>query len=179
LGFSRVFKVAELDDYLPNVPLKSIHRGQLPNDVRKTMRAALKLMDRLVVSTDPLAEVLRDLHPDIRVSRNRLPVDWWGELSGRRRQGRRPRVGWAGGSSHRGDLEMVADVVQALAGEVEWVFMGMCPGRLRPYVHEFHPGVAIEDYPARLASLDLDLAIAPLEDNQFNRCKSNLRVLEL
>src|SRR5690606_19133931 len=63
-------------------------------------------------------------------------------------------------------------------GEVEWVFMGMCPERLRPYVHEYHPGVAIEQYPARLAALDLDLAIAPLEDNQFNRCKSNLRLLE-
>jgi hypothetical protein len=74
---------------------------------------------------------------------------------------------------------MIADVVQALADEVDWVFMGLCPDRLRPYVHEFHPGVAIEDYPARLAALDLDLAIAPLEDNQFNRCKSNLRLLEL
>ncbi|WP_125077123.1 glycosyltransferase [Pseudoxanthomonas sp. SGT-18] len=177
-GFSDVFKVAELDDYLPNVPLKSAHRNQLPQDVLKSMRAALKQVDRLVVSTEPLAEALRDLHPDIRVSRNRLPAEWWGGLRGGRRQGKRPRVGWAGGIGHRGDLEMVADVVEALAGEVEWVFMGMCPERLRPYVHEYHPGVAIEQYPARLAALDLDLAIAPLEDNQFNRCKSNLRLLE-
>lgn len=178
-GFSRVFKVAELDDYLPNAPLKSIHRGQLPKDVRKTMAAALRQMDRLVVSTEPLAEALRDLHPDIRVARNRLPAEWWAHLRGGRRAGARPRVGWAGGAGHRGDLEMIADVVQALADEVDWVFMGLCPDRLRPYVHEFHPGVAIEDYPARLAALDLDLAIAPLEDNQFNRCKSNLRLLEL
>ncbi len=178
-AFSDVFKVAELDDYLPNVPLKSAHRGQLPNDVLKSMRSALKYVDRLVVSTEPLAEALGNLHPDIRVSRNRLPVEWWGELQGRRRKGRKPRVGWAGGAGHRGDLEMVADVVEALAGEVEWVFMGMCPIKLRPFIHEFHEGVAIKDYPAKLASLDLDLAIAPLEDNQFNRCKSNLRVLEL
>jgi hypothetical protein len=54
----------------------------------------------------------------------------------------------------------------------------MCPDRLRPYVHEFHPGVFIDDYPAKLASLNLDLAIAPLEDNLFNRCKTNLRLLE-
>jgi hypothetical protein len=33
-------------------------------------------------------------------------------------------------------------------------------------------------YPQKLASLDLDLAIAPLENNQFNDCKSNLRLLE-
>lgn len=178
LRFSRSFKVAELDDYLPNVPTKSVHRGQLPNDVLRGMREALKLVDRFIVSTAPLAEALAGLHPDIRVVHNHLPVDWWGSLQPRRRAGERPRVGWAGGAGHRGDLEMVADVVRALADEVEWVFFGMCPEGMRPFVHEFHQGVPIEQYPARLAGLDLDLALAPLEDNQFNRCKSNLRLLE-
>jgi len=87
-------------------------------------------------------------------------------------------VGWGGGSSHRGDLELIADVVRDLADEVEWVFFGMCPEKLRPYVHEFHNGVPIGQYPAALAALDLDLALAPLEDNLFNACKSNLRLLE-
>ncbi|MDF5919627.1 hypothetical protein P4133_08705 [Pseudomonas aeruginosa] len=35
----------------------------------------------------------------------------------------------------------------------------------------------IERYPAYLASLDLDLALAPPEQNRFSRCKSNLRLL--
>nr|WP_286584874.1 hypothetical protein [Pseudomonas guguanensis] len=70
------------------------------------------------------------------------------------------------------------DVVRELAGEVEWVFMGMCPDAIRPYVNEFHGGVDIEGYPAALASLDLDLALAPVEPNLFNECKSNLRLLE-
>jgi len=56
--------------------------------------------------------------------------------------------------------------------------MGMCPTALRPYVQEFHSGVSIETYPARLAGLNLDLALAPVEDNFFNACKSNLRLLE-
>jgi len=54
----------------------------------------------------------------------------------------------------------------------------MCPPSLRPYVKEFHAGVEIGHYPALLASLNLDLALAPLEYNQFNECKSNLRLLE-
>ncbi len=36
----------------------------------------------------------------------------------------------------------------------------------------------IDRYPAKLASLKLDLALAPLEHNVFNECKSNLRLLE-
>jgi hypothetical protein len=177
--FSGSFKIYELDDYLLNLPLKSAHRKNVPKEAAKLLRQAIAQTDRLVVSTAPLAEQLAGMHTDIRVVPNRLPVDWWGSLPpGRRRAGRKPRVGWGGGSSHRGDLELIAEVVRDLAGEVEWVFFGMCPDKLRPYVHEFHTGVPIEQYPAKLASLNLDLALAPLEDNLFNACKSNLRLLE-
>ncbi|MBR7539164.1 hypothetical protein KC221_23545, partial [Mycobacterium tuberculosis] len=58
------------------------------------------------------------------------------------------------------------------------MFFGMCPDELRPYIHEFHPLVNLADYPAKLASLNLDLALAPLEFHIFNDCKSNLRLLE-
>ncbi|WP_426662766.1 glycosyltransferase [Rhodanobacter aciditrophus] len=176
--FSRAFKVYELDDYLPNLPLKSVHRDGVPRDVLKSLRKAVALTDRFVVSTAPLAEQFANLHDDIRVVPNCLPVDWWGQLASQRRKGVKPRVGWAGGSSHRGDLELIADVVRELADEVEWVFFGMCPEKLRSCVHEFHDGVPIANYPAALAALDLDLALAPLEDNLFNACKSNLRLLE-
>ncbi|TJZ74041.1 glycosyltransferase [Chitiniphilus eburneus] len=175
------FLVYELDDYLPNLPMKSAHREHLPKDVLKSMRKSLSLVDRFVVSTAPLAQAYSELslHRDIRVVENRLPLGWWGNLpASERRAGNKPRVGWGGGISHTGDLELIADVVKELADEVEWVFLGMCPDKLRPYVHEFHAGVPIDQYPAKLASLNLDLALAPLEQNLFNECKSNLRLLE-
>lgn len=177
--FSSAFKVYELDDYLPNLPMKSAYRQTMPKDVLKSLRRGLGYVDRLVVSTPALAEALAGLHEDIRVLGNRLPVPWWADVRpGQRCASRKPRVGWAGGAGHTGDLEMIADVVRELADEVEWVFMGMCPDSLRPYVHEFRPGVAIEQYPAALAGLNLDLALAPVEQNLFNDCKSNLRLLE-
>lgn len=176
--FSQAFKVYELDDYLPGVPLKSVHRASLPKDIIRSLRQGLGFVDRFVVSTEPLAEAFSGLHGEIVVMENRLPTGWWQGLQAQRRQGEKPRVGWAGGSSHTGDLELIADVVRDLADEVEWVFFGMCPEALKPYVHEFHEGVAIEEYPAKLASLNLDLGLAPLEHNLFNECKSNLRQLE-
>ncbi|AHI29151.1 O-antigen biosynthesis protein [Marinobacter similis] len=170
--------VYELDDYLPNLPLKSAYRKHMPKDVLKSLRRSLKHVDRFIVSTHPLAEAFEGLHPDIRVVENRLPVDWWKDLSASKRESVKPRVGWAGGMGHTGDLELVEAVVSDLADEVDWVFFGMCPDKLRPYVKEVHEGVDIALYPQKLASLNLDLAIAPLEDNFFNRCKSNLRLLE-
>lgn len=177
-AFSQAFKVYELDDYLPNLPVKSVHRQHMPKDIFKTLRRGLGFVDRFVVSTDALAEAFVGLHGDIRVVKNRLPSHWWRNLQGERRTAARPRVGWAGGISHTGDLELITDVVRELAEEVDWVFFGMCPQQLRPYVREFHVGVHIENYPAALARLNLDLAVAPLEHNLFNECKSNLRLLE-
>ncbi|WP_342656774.1 glycosyltransferase [Pantoea sp. RSPAM1] len=172
------FKIFELDDYLPNLPMKSIHRASMPKDILKSLRKALSLADRFVVSTPALANAFDGNHHDIRVAENRLPVETWAHLTSLRGQGKKTRVGWAGGSSHTGDLEMIADVVRAFADRVEWVFFGMCPPKLRPYIHEYYSGVEIKKYPEKLASLNLDLALAPVEDNLFNRCKSNLRLLE-
>ena len=176
---SRAFKVYELDDYLPNLPLKNVHREHMPKDILKTVRRGLSFVDRFVVSTSALAEAFAGLHSDIRVAENRLPAHWWEALPERSaHRGRRPRIGWAGGASHTGDLEVIADVVRELANEVEWVFMGMYPFALRQHIHQFQPGVRIDHYPAALSALDLDLALAPVEQNLFNACKSNLRLLE-
>ncbi|AZN35789.1 FkbM family methyltransferase [Iodobacter ciconiae] len=176
--YSPSFKVYELDDYLPNIPLKSAHRANMPKDVVKSLRKALTFVDRFVVSTDELANAYQGMHSLMHVVNNYLPVPIWGDLHSERNQGKKPRVGWAGGASHTGDLELLEGVVKALADEVEWVFFGMCPDKLRPFVHEFHSGVPIGLYSAKLASLNLDLALAPLEQNIFNQCKSNLRLLE-
>lgn len=177
-AFSKAFRVYELDDYILDMPTGNSSRDLPPKDIARRLKKAVGLCDRLVVSTQPLANALKGFNADIRVVENRLPSQWWSGLNSHRQQGRKPRVGWAGGSGHGDDLQLIAEVVRELAGEVEWVFMGMCPPELRPYVHEFHGGVNIEKYPARLAGLNLDLALAPLKDTIFNACKSNLRLLE-
>lgn len=90
----------------------------------------------------------------------------------------KPRVGWAGVPQHRGDLELLEQVVRETANEVDWVFMGMCPDFLKPYVKEVHEVVSFDKYQRKLATLNLDIAVAPLEHNRFNEAKSNLRILE-
>src|SRR5690606_18667115 len=123
---SRAFKVYELDDYLPNLPMKSVHRQHMPKDVVKSLRRGLSYVDRFVVSTDVMAEAFAEFHPVVRVVGNRLdPRGWRGLPASARRASKEPRVGWAGGISHTGDLELIADVIKDLADEVEWIFYGM------------------------------------------------------
>ncbi|MFA7496256.1 MAG: glycosyltransferase [Acidithiobacillus sp.] len=176
--FSSAFRVFEIDDLITNLPVKSVHKGQIHKDIAKRFRKAASLCDRLVVATEPLAQAYKGYSDEVRVQPNYVERAVWGDLLPNRRGGVKPRVGWAGGVGHTGDLELVADVVRDLAQEVDWVFFGLCPEALRPYVHEFYAGVPLSQYPAQLASLDLDLAIAPLEINAFNDAKSHLRILE-
>jgi GT2 family glycosyltransferase/glycosyltransferase involved in cell wall biosynthesis len=172
------FLVYSVDDLLTDMPQKSSLRQYIPADARSYLARTLPHFDRLVVSTDYLAEVYGRFASDIRIVPNRLERDVWLGLRSDRRTATRPRVGWAGGTAHEGDLQLIADVVAATADEVDWIFMGMCPDNIRPYVREFHPFGDYAAYPARLASLNLDLAVAPLEEIPFNRGKSNLRLLE-
>ncbi len=180
--YSRARRIYELDDYVVSVPKKNGHMRNMPDSqqMESLVRRGTSLCDRVVVSTEPLADALSSMHHDIRVVPNMLATEVWQGLTGlsQRRTSKKPRVGWGGGTSHAGDLEVIAEVVRELADVVDWVFFGMCPEALRPYLHEFHPSISLAEYPAKLASLNLDLALAPLEFHIFNDCKSNLRLLE-
>ena len=175
---SRALRVFELDDLITNLPPKSAHRASIAPDIGQRIKQALAVCDRFVVSTEPMARAYGKLCDEVVIVPNRLEKSRWLGLTGGRRQGGKPRVGWAGAIGHLGDLGIIAQVVEATAKEVDWIFFGMCPDALRPFVTEFHPWVALHEYAARLAALDLDLAVAPLEYHPFNEAKSNLRLLE-
>jgi glycosyltransferase involved in cell wall biosynthesis len=175
---SRALIVFGQDDNLFDVPEKNSLKKRLIGDLERRMAEALRHCDRLIVTTEPLVDVYRRLIDDVRVVPNHLDGARWGGLQSLRRVGRKPRVGWAGAMQHLGDLDWLEPVVRRLSREVEWVFMGMCPENLRSYVAEFHDPVPFDCYPAKLATLDLDLAIAPLEIHRFNEGKSDLRILE-
>lgn len=176
--YSNALRIFELDDYVVSTPKKNSHARNKPVNTEQMLRDGIALCDRVVVTTQAMADVLSPMHREIRVVPNMLPPDPWSGLTSQRRTSTKPRVGWGGGTSHTGDLEIIADVVRELANEVEWVFFGMCPEALRPYIHEFHGTTGLRSYPYKLASLNLDLALAPLEFHIFNDCKSNLRLLE-
>jgi GT2 family glycosyltransferase len=176
--FHQSFKVFDLDDLKHEVPTANSLKERLMRDMKYRHRVALEQCDRLIVSTEPLAEACRRWSSDIRVVPNRLEQARWGHLHNQRRAGPKPRVGWAGAQQHHGDLAFIAEVVKETHAEIDWVFFGMCLDELRPYVKEVHDWVHLNDYPVRLASLNLDLAVAPLELHPFNEAKSNLRILE-
>lgn len=167
---SRTLRIFELDEVLVE-----IQQGN--ETMAKRFSQALEICDRLVVPTEYLAHEYRQFKTDIRIAPNCIERAKWDTLTASRRQGKKPRVGWAGSAAHETDLALIADVVKALGNEVEWVFFGGCPEGVRNLV-EYHGGETFDNYPAKLAALNLDLALAPLEDTPLNRGRSHLKLLE-
>lgn len=173
------FQVLDFDDLVTNLPESNIHKRDIPKDVHaRTMRAS-NACDRVTVSTEPLAEEMRKLtRSEVMVMPNRIPRVIFDKMnSADRSQNKKIRIGWAGGVSHTGDLKLIVPIMEALGDQFEWVFMGSYPEGASGDVHFVRP-VPMDRYAETLANLNLDIALAPLEMNRYNECKSNLKLLE-
>lgn len=135
----------------------------------------------VTVSTEPLAQIMREWNPNVRVFPNaifQLPdVE-----KGTPKQGTRLRV-FFGAINRQGDWGAVMDGIiaaaQKLANAVEFVvvhdqaFSDALPvGALKT----FYPTLPHDKYMQVLSSCDL--ALLPLADTQFNRIKSDLKFIE-
>lgn len=175
----RPYTIFVLDDVISAIDPSSPFFKNFSPDTRSSLSYALTRCDRMVVSTEFLAEHYRNFIKDIRVVPNRLEMGKWLTLVPQTRSGTKVRIGWAGGTTHQRDLMLLKEVIEQTRDEADWVFFGMCPPEIAPLLKESHPFIPYADYPAFLANLGLDLAVAPLADTLFNRGKSNLRLLEL
>lgn len=151
----------------------------------------IKLADVVTVTTEYLASKIRHLNRNVVVIRNALPFDEDQFTLSRDRASGTPVV-WAGGASHEPDLSLVwntfDDKLLTIAGYE--VYPGAPQGSYQFMASEEWRKVRGKFPEAKYKSAVKNLntymdvynghkiAIAPLVDNDFNHCKSNLKVLE-
>jgi len=138
--------------------------------------------DILTVSTPRLAQ--RFNHPNIYINYNGIDFDEWHRVKIQRKT-KEFRLGWSGSPSHYVDwaniqgqlaelMKRYPDVKLVLAGaKFEGTLKGIDPARI-----EHWDWVLPEAHPFRSVLLDLDLAIIPLADDQFNSCRSCIKWYE-
>jgi GT2 family glycosyltransferase/glycosyltransferase involved in cell wall biosynthesis len=173
--------VLVIDDLWTELHPDNPVRHLMPDNVKERLAYAVSLSQKVVLTTLELERRLGIEHPEIRVINNALP-DWiWNFAPNRNylsKDRSRFRIGWAGAPQHSADLRCLKKVVADTVDIADWVFLGACVPELEGLATEVHPMVPFDDYPAKLAALDVDLAVAPLVDTPFNRCKSHLKILE-
>ena len=160
------------------------------NQMRDGFNQCIRMVDVVSVSTKALAKAVRKNVPDLRnaVTGKPIPVivaeNWIDpRLCAPAVKSDRTIVGWAGSSSHIGDLLLVADAVNELSlqhPEVLFQFRGCdIPNAIHRdenVVHEYWSSVA--EYCVRFPRWGWHIALAPVTDHPFNNSKSCLKAIE-
>jgi len=150
----------------------------------KLLKEGLATSDMVLTTVEDLANAFRPINPNVRVCPNSVDVNFWQKLPLMKHHG--IRMGWFGGDTHYHDWVMIAPVLKPfmdanpnvtlviMGGKYDGTLKGIDPNRI-----EHHHFVDINAYPYKSAILDLDFAIIPLVDTEFNRCKSPIKWLEM
>ena len=148
------------------------------------LKEGLSVSDMVLTTGEDIADAFRPYNPNIRICPNSVDINFWEKLPLRPHIG--TRMGWFGGDTHYHDWLMLAPVLKPfmdahpevtlviMGGKYEGTIKGIDPARI-----EHHHFVDINAYPYKAAILDLDFAVIPLVDTEFNRCKSSIKWLEM
>ena len=88
-------------------------------------------------------------------------------------------IGWMGGNSHEKDLRIIEPVIDEILDNynVQFQFVTYCPDWLKKKPVRYIPtSGSMDSYTPMICQFDI--GIIPLEDNEFNRSKSDLKYLE-
>lgn len=143
--------------------------------LRPNRDMCLSLADGLTVSVPNLKELYSQLNPNVFVQPNGLDFKIWDKLVVKKKK--KLRIGWRGSLGHKEDLALIEPVIAKIREAypmVEFVTFGWNPG----FSDEHVGWVSSEKYPEKLAELGIDIAVVPLTDSGYNRCKSNLNWME-
>lgn len=201
LGFWTIYNIDDVchKDDIPkyNKAWASFQDDRLIENINKMVNNA----DFMLVTTNELKDYYNKKYNvplnNILVIPNFLPYWWFGHFYNVEKSlynynlyKKRPRIGIISSPSHFNqknsdtpdDLDMIIDLVEKTVNKFKWVMFGSVPKKLEQYIKnkqiEIYPGCDIYAYPGKLNSLNLQAIVAPLQDNVFNRCKSNIKLLE-
>ena len=169
--------VYEIDDDVFSVDTVNwmahrVYSQPLPQDA---VIHAAEVADLVTVTTEPLAEVMRQYNPNVAVLPNHVPTEI---LDIERPRRDKLVVGWAGGASHGADLLMIAAQVRR--------FLDRTPAELHligtDYSETFRRPARFTKWDPDLMTyyrnIDFDIGLCPLTGTKFDASKSHIKALE-
>jgi hypothetical protein len=169
-------------------------------EIRRVAQSIMELCDEITVTCDFMKDyyMSKTGNKNITVIPNYPPKFWMGNYYSDKklsenydRSHKRPRVLYAGSGAHfdvdnrvgqNDDFAHVCKVIEATKHKYQWVFLGAYPLPLTHLVRsgevEFHPWERLYTYPEKISKLNINAMVAPLQDNTFNRAKSDLKLIE-
>jgi len=179
--------IYECDDDLFNIPEWNF-ASPFYKDNRKYIEEIINLCTGVTVSTEYLKKLFLPYNKNIQVIPNHLPKFLWDEAKFNLNVDgyNKPRICYPGSFNHfdqksdKGDFDQeLIKFVKDTLDEYQWVFVGGIPHSLKdnPKI-EYYGWQGVLEFPRFIRRLNVDIMLAPLEDIEFNRSKSNIKALE-
>jgi glycosyltransferase involved in cell wall biosynthesis len=199
--------VTEVDDDYFNIPSwNPAHKHY--KDKSDDVSIFYKKSHALTVTTEYLSKQLNKFNSNTHVIPNYIDFDYLDKISKNPNKSKnlkfldknnkildkenslkmmedRLTIGWGGSPTHLKDLEQATDALIRLCKENKNILVVMMACTTDRIIKEIPQDqllliapVPIFLYYDILSSINLDIAICPIEDNTFNRSKSNLKFLE-
>lgn len=177
--------LVDIDDNVFEVhPHNYAYKDAQPgSETQKVFEYFFREADGLICSTDALAEYMRKYNKNIYVLPNTIDEEIW-NVPMVKNDTERVRIGWVNGPTHEQDVPVLLPVLREILKKY-------------PQVDFYHIGWQSEDFkslggnqklvwgtkgyeefPQFLASLGIDILVAPLIDDVFNQGKSNIKWME-
>lgn len=176
--------VYELDDLLSRIP-QGHASFEFLSGIAPSIASAVSDADAVLVSTEKLKSELSVHNRNIFVVPNCLDDDLW-TIRPPRHNPELVKIGYAATTTHRADAELIAPALADLAdrwgSRINIEFVGVAPPavlqrRANVVWHQMND-IDYADYVRVMNTKAFDIGIAPLIDNDFNRCKSYMKYLE-
>lgn len=184
--------ILDIDDNIHATrPYNPGYRSYYPNSPHAKWNLTSVLhFDALTVSTENLKELYEKYTPQIAVCPNSMPfkerdalLDKYDKMFPHKDD--EIRIGWSGSASHWENLKRIEPVIISILEKypnTTFYYTGLFGDLFKKDTIKDRvvsiPWSPLKEWAKTNVSMHLDIALAPLTDCDFNRAKSNLRLLE-
>lgn len=195
--------IYEIDDvcFSEDIPDYNKYKSAFTSpEIRKSAQEMMSICDEISVTCPFMRDYYREKtgNKNITIIPNFMPKFWLGHfynptqvMNNLEKFNKKPRILYAGSGAHfdvdqrvknRDDFEHVNNIIRSTVSKYQWVFLGAFPLPLRDLVVsgkiEFHPWKKLYEYGEYIQGLNINMMVAPLQDNVFNKSKSDLKYIE-
>jgi O-antigen biosynthesis protein len=196
--------IYEIDDipFREDIPDYNKYKPSFNNDeIRNNIKDIIETCGNMSVTCNFMKDYFAskvDKSVKIDVIPNYIPKFWMGNYYNREKIElnyeqfkSKPRIVWAGSAAHfdidnrvkgKDDFHHINQIIRKTVDDFQWVMYGCVSRDLIDLVKqgkiEFVHWSKLFEYPEKLNSLNANMFIAPLVDNNFNKSKSDLKYLE-
>ena len=195
--------IYEIDDisFAEDIPDYNKYKTAFTDPViRKSAQEMMAMCDEITVTCPFMRDYYREKtgNDNVTVIPNFMPKFWLDRfydanrtMESYDRNKNKPRILYAGSGAHfdveqrvkfKDDFYHVNDIIRKTVDKYQWVFLGAHPLPIIDLVRsgkvEFHPWKKLYEYGQGLYDLNVNMLVAPLQDNIFNRSKSDLKYIE-